>query len=271
MARSKINVLSNELDQAPKTRSAGYDEVVDSMREDMAKALDGVNIPNILSNESDEAPKTRAAGYEQNVLEPLKKEIDKAMDRIFLDGSDVIADYMNDNTNMNDNTVPLKRLLELRPGDHLSFEIKREKHEPRWITQTVWHLTFLENLSNIRNFIPLEGHWKLQPGEKSLIIVVEKDYKDPKLWKLHAEQLEYPGNRSLLMEWAFFHNPNVSDERFKEIIWTAENKEESGEGIKNDEEKTGVEAEEKKESDNPMKNKSDNKKSWRDTIKWWFK
>jgi len=29
--------------------------------------------------------------------------------------------------------------------------------------------------------------------EVNIIIVVEKDAKDSKLWKIHAEQLEYPG------------------------------------------------------------------------------
>jgi hypothetical protein len=84
MARRKVNVLSNELDQAPKTREAGYGKVVNSMR----------------------------------------KEINEAMDRIFLNGSDVIADYMN-----HTDRIPIKQLLELQPGDHLSFEVKREKIE----------------------------------------------------------------------------------------------------------------------------------------------
>jgi hypothetical protein len=85
MARRKINVVSNELDQAPKTRAAGYGKVVNSMR----------------------------------------KEINEAMDRIFLDGSKVLADYMN-----HTNKLPIKQLLELQPGDRLSFEVKREKIEP---------------------------------------------------------------------------------------------------------------------------------------------
>ena len=55
MAKRKVNVLSNELDQAPKTRAAGYGKVVNSMR----------------------------------------KEINETMDRIFMDWNDVLCDYMN--------------------------------------------------------------------------------------------------------------------------------------------------------------------------------
>ncbi|MBR7036431.1 hypothetical protein IKI14_00755 [bacterium] len=42
------------------------------------------NKPKILSNELDQSPKTRAAGYEENVLKPLQKEINEKMDTIFM-------------------------------------------------------------------------------------------------------------------------------------------------------------------------------------------
>jgi hypothetical protein len=84
MATPKVNVISNDLDQAPKTRAAGYGKVVDSMREEMTEAMNGVNVPNIISNESDQAPKTRAAGYERNVLAPLYDEIDNRMEMLFM-------------------------------------------------------------------------------------------------------------------------------------------------------------------------------------------
>jgi hypothetical protein len=84
MPKRKIKVLSNERDEAPKTRAAGYGKVVDSMRKEMTEAMNGVNVPNIISNESDQAPKTRAAGYEQNVLAPLYDEIDNRMEMLFM-------------------------------------------------------------------------------------------------------------------------------------------------------------------------------------------
>lgn len=225
MTKRKVNVLSNELDQAPKTRAAGYGKVIDSMR----------------------------------------KEINEAMDRIFLNGSDVIANYMN-----HTDRIPIKQLLELQPGDHLSFEVKREKTESSvGFIETVWHPAFLWDFNNFtNNCYRFEEDWVIKPGEKSLIIVVEKDAKDPKSWKIHAEQLEYPGKWAMLMQWMFFHNPNVSDEKFQEIIWSGKNKEEIKEQLKeniNEE----IEIEEKEEK-NTEEKKEESKKWFGETIKWWF-
>ncbi len=225
MTKRKVNVLSNELDQAPKTRAAGYGKVIDSMR----------------------------------------KEINKAMDRIFLNGSDVIADYMN-----HADKIPIKQLLELKPGDHLSFEVKREKTESSGgFIETVWHPAFLWDFNNFtNNCYRFEEDWVIKPGEKSLIIVVEKDVKDPKSWKIHAEQLEYPGKWAMLMQWMFFHNPNVSDEKFQEIIWSGKNKEEIKEQLKeNINEEIEIEEKEEKKAE---EKKEESKKWLGKTIKWWF-
>ena len=243
MARRKINVVSNELDQAPKNRAAGYGKVVNSMR----------------------------------------KEISEAMDRIFLKWSDVLADYMN-----HADRLPIKQLLELKPGDHLSFEVKREEIEYNWFTQTVWHPAFLWDFNNFtNNCYWFEEEWAIKPGQKSTIIVVEKGIKDPKMWKIHAEQLEFPGKWAMLMSGMFFHNPDVSDERFQEIMWTEYKKEEIKDQIKeNINEEIEIEEEEEKEGKKSEQDKWDKskdvnfkerkvgepeKKSLWDTIKWWFK
>lgn len=227
MTKRKVNVLSNELDQAPKNRAAGYGKVIDSMR----------------------------------------KEINEAMDRIFLNGSDVLADYMN-----HTNKIPLKQLLELKPWDRLSFEVKREKVESTWWTETVWHPAFLWDFNNFtNNCFMFEEEWPLKPGEKSLIIVVETDPQDAKRRKVHAEQLEYPGKWAMLMQGMYFHNPDVSDEKFKKIVWTEYKKEEMKEQIKeNLEEEIKIEEDEAK---NEKKSDKEDKKekSLGDKIKWWFK
>lgn len=236
MARRKINVVSNELDQAPKTRAAGYGKVVNSMR----------------------------------------KEISEAMDRIFLNGSDVIADYMN-----HTDKIPIKQLLELQPGDHLSFEVKREKIEYNWFTQTVWHPAFLWDFNNFtNNCYWFEEEWAIKPGQKSTIIVVEKGIKDPKMWRIHAEQLEYPGEWVMLKSGLFFYNPNVSDEKFQEIVWTEYKKEELKEQIKeNINEEIELEEKEEKKAEQVKWDKSKDvnfkehkvgEKSLWDTIKWRF-
>ena len=246
MARRKINVVSNELDQAPKNRTAGYGKVVNSMR----------------------------------------KEISEAMDRIFLNGSKVIANYMN-----HSDRVPVERLLELKPGDHLSFEVKREEVKYDWFTETVWYATSLWGFNNfVDHCLKFEEEWPIKPGQKSTIIVVEKDVKDPKIWKIHAEQLEYPGGWAMLKSGLFFHNPNVSDEKFQEIIKKSEDeekeakKEEIKEQIKeNINEEIEIEEEEEKEGKKAKQNKWNKskdvnfkehkvgEKSLWDTVKWWFK
>ena len=224
MATPKVNVISNDLDQAPKTRAAGYGKVVDSMREEMTEAMNGVNVPNIISNESDQAPKTRAAGYEQNVLAPLYDEIDNRMEMLFMKWSELICDYVNKFVNTQDTRFICDQIMILEPGDSLSFEIKREKRKSTWWRdQTVWPLvsplSYDEKLRNFNNNCYWKGEKKLKEWEILTVIVVKKDENDPYLLHIHAEQLETPNIWAQLPEWAeFFHNPNVSDDEFERII-----------------------------------------------------
>lgn len=223
MATPKVNVTSNDLDQAPKTRAAGYGKVVDSMRKEMTEAMNGVNVPNIISNESDQAPKTRAAGYEQNVLEPLQNEIADRMDMLFMKWSELICDYVNKFVNTQVTRLICDQIMILEPGDSLSFEINRERKESTWWRDlAVWPLVSpLSYNENLRNF--KKCYWK---GEKELkeweiltVIVVKKDVNDPYLLHIHAEQLEKPRKWAQLPERAeFFHNSNVSDDEFERII-----------------------------------------------------
>jgi hypothetical protein len=176
MRKKRINVLSNELDQAPKTRAAWYGKVVDSMR----------------------------------------KEMNKAMDTIFMNWNDSICEYINNP----EYPIPTQLIMDLEPGDSLSFEVKREKVEKGdGFTNAVWHAAFFWDFNNfIHNCYRIQKEWPLKEGEISTIIVVEKNEKDPNVLEVHAEQLEYPPAWSFLSKGTFFHNPNVSDEKFKKII-----------------------------------------------------
>ena len=305
MPKSKINVTSNKLDQAPKTRAAGYGKVVDSMRDEMTEALNGVNVPKILSNKSDQAPKTRAAGYEKNVLEPLQNEINKRMDMLFLnwakfevDWNKSIRDYLQKFLNDKGNEFIWNCILKTQPWDSFTFEIKREKIKPTgWFSTAVWHPAFLWDSSNslgnyIHNFYWRAGDWYIKPWEMSTAIVVKKDAENPDLLHIHAEQLEYPAEWSLLMDWLFFHNPNVKDKEFEKIAKTLEDesKEETKELLKeNIKEEIEIEEKESKrektedkgekseeKSEKPIDKKPEDtgknkKKSLKDTFKWWFK
>lgn len=56
------------------------------------------NRPKILSNELDQAPKTHKAWYDK-VIKSLKEDILKAMDQIILQWNDTLCDYINNNQN----------------------------------------------------------------------------------------------------------------------------------------------------------------------------
>ena len=181
------------------------------------------NKPNILSNELDQAPKTQKAWYDK-VIKSLKDDILKAMEQIILQWNDTLCDYINNNQNR----IPVNEILALKAWESLAFEVKREKIENKWwFIQAVWHPAFLWQFHNFtENCYWFQKNWAIKPGEKSLIMVVEKDKKDDKILKLHAEQLEYPWPNTFVMKWMFFHNPDVSEERFNEILLKQEDKEE---------------------------------------------
>lgn len=214
----KRNVLSNEFDQAPKTHDAWYWERVNEMRSDMIEAMNSVNIPNIHSNYLDQAPKTREAWY-QKVLDSLSDEINECMDSYILRWNDTLCNWMNDNQD----NMPMKAILELKPWEKLSFEVKREKVGV-WIQVTAWHPAFAWDFPNFMHNL-YTREWPLEPWTKSLIIVVKKDNDDDKILNIHAEQLEYPWKNAMVMKWMYFFDEDVDPEKFRKITWYTDNEE----------------------------------------------
>ena len=175
---------------------------------------------NITSNELDQAPKTRAAGYEENVLKPLQKEINERMDRMLLEWSDTICDYINDFVSKNDdyNRYIAYRILNLWLWDSITFEIKREKVKYEWWRKAVWHPVYSDFGEFNHNFIWKSKYWPLQQWEISTAIVIKRDENDSKIFHVHAEQLENPGKWAMLSGGTLFHNPKLSDKDFQETI-----------------------------------------------------
>ena len=207
------------------------------------------NKPKILSNELDQSPKTRAAGYEENVLKPLQKEINEKMDTIFMHWSDLICDYVNDFANEPNNRFILERISALKPWDSMTFEIKREKIKYSWRRKTVWDPIFPESINKYFHNFYSRTKTLPEPWEVSSSIIIKKDENDPKLLEVHAEQFEYPGKWAFLSNGIFFHNPNVSDEDFQDIItknsdWEENSAEETAQDYK--------------------------KETWNNKIKWWL-
>lgn len=193
------------------------------------------NKPNILSNELDQAPKTHRAWYDK-VVKSLKEEIKNAMDQVILTWDGALCDYIDNNYDK----VPVRQILALEPGQSLSFEVKREKQQGKWwFIKAVWHPAFMWDFRNFTdNCYRFEKYWAIKPWQKSLVIVVEKDRDDDKLLKVHAEQLEYPWPNSFVMRWMFFHNPDVSEEEFAQILSNEDAPVEDAEKNDNKDEKT---------------------------------
>ena len=190
-----------------------------------AKIMAGRKI-NVVSNKRDHAPKNRAAWYGKVILS-MKKEITEAMDVIFVDWSDILVSYIYNHKN----NIPYEQILKLRPGDSLSFEIKREKIEYGWFRETAWPWTLQGFYNFSHNWLRASDTWELKPGEKSLIIVVKTNPIDSKSRKIHAEQLEWAkssnlGGWALINEGMFYHDPNVSDKKFQDIVWDDDEKDE---------------------------------------------
>lgn len=66
------------------------------MRANIVEAMNSLNVPKIYSNKLDQVSKTRAAWY-QNVLDSLSDEINECMDSYILNWNDTFCNWMNDN------------------------------------------------------------------------------------------------------------------------------------------------------------------------------
>ena len=167
---------------------------------------------NVISNKLDQVPKTRKHGY-WKVVNSMRKEIAERLDAIIMRWDDEFWAWMNENRK----DIPVLAILNLKPWECLAIEAKREevKNEWWWI-KAVWHPVF--HIPRAFNEYYTKN-WPLKKWMKSLVVVVEKDKDDPKVWNLHAEQLEIPWENSFTMEWMLFHNPDVKGQDFKEILW----------------------------------------------------
>lgn len=266
MPREDVNTTNNIINPKSKKDSLSDEarknliEHLQSIPNEEFEAMEPVNVPNILDNELDQAPKTKEAGYEENVLRPLAKEIDERMDMFFMNWSDLICDYITDFVNKPENRFILDKISSLKPWDSMAFEIKREKVKDWWWRVAVWHPASPEDLNNYFHNFYSRNKNPIERWEVSSAIIIKKDENDPKLIKVHAEQLEIPKKWAMLDFRVVnsFHNPDVSDEDFEEIIKAESNEE--------------AEDNEAKEQKNEVKKewKKEKNKSIKDKFKWRF-
>lgn len=183
-----------------------------------------MNKVNILSNELDQAPKTKENWYQER-LDEMKDVIYEAFDQcVDLDGDEIITNRIK----KNQVELPLAHLNELKDGETLAIELKRDNLDektgernkapgfPKFLEDTIF--------SKLENIKVKPGRTELQPGEKTTILIIQKKVTDPKFpenkdFKTRIIEFALPGENTLLPKGMVFEK-ELKGEEFKDIIDT---------------------------------------------------
>ena len=183
-----------------------------------------MNKVNILSNELDQAPKTKENWYQER-LDEMKDVIYEAFDQcVDLDGDEIITNRIK----KNQVELPLDHLNELKDGETLAIELKREQLDekpgernkapgfPKFLGDTVF--------SKLENIKVKPGRTKLQPREKTTILIIKKKVADPKFpenkdFKVSIIEFALPGENTLLTKGMVFEK-ELTGKEFEDIIDT---------------------------------------------------
>ena len=183
-----------------------------------------MNKVNILSNELDQAPKTKENWYQKR-LDEMKDVIYKAFDQlVVLDSDEIITNRIK----KNEGELPLTLLNELKDGETLPIELKREQldEKPGERNKAPGFPKFLEDtiFSKLENIKVKPGRTELQPGEKTTILIIQKKVTDPKFpenkdFKTKIIEFALPGENTLLLEEMVFEK-ELNGKEFEDIIDT---------------------------------------------------
>ena len=183
-----------------------------------------MNKVNILSNELDQAPKTKENWYQKR-LDEMKDVIYKAFDQLVVfDGDEIITNRIK----KNEGELPLTHLNELKDGEILPIELKREQldEKPGERNKAPGFPKFLEDtiFSKLENIKVKPGRTELQPGEKTTILIIQKKVTDPKFpenkdFKTKIIEFALPGENTLLLEEMVFEK-ELNGKEFEDIINT---------------------------------------------------
>lgn len=179
-----------------------------------------MNKANILSNELDQAPKTHKAGYQHRIKE-LSKDIESALDQIYLTGDEAIESRFSENGN----SLPLYEITKLQDGKTLALELKREKtaekrggrNEAPSMPIGPERSLFLNSHNTLsKNTEPLKA------GEKAVYLLIKKTYSDPKFphnknYEIKAVEFSVPGENTLLSGGLFFEE-ELKGEAFRKAL-----------------------------------------------------
>ena len=183
-----------------------------------------MNKVNILSNELDQAPKTKENWYQER-LDAMKDVIYKAFDQLVVfDGDEIITDRIKKNegelpltllNKLKDGEIlpiELKReQLDEKPGER-----NKAPGFPKFLEDTIF--------SKLKNIKVNPRRTELQPGEKTTILIIQKKVTDPKFpenkdFKTKIIEFALPGENTLLLEEMVFEK-ELNGKEFEDIIDT---------------------------------------------------
>ncbi len=155
----------------------------------------------------------------------MKDVIYKAFDQLVdLDGDEIITNRIK----KNQVELPLAHLNELKDGETLAIELKREQldEKPGERNKAPGFPKFLEDtvFSKLENIKVKPGRTKLQPREKTTILIIQKKVTDPKFpenkdFKVSIIEFALPGENTLLTKGMVFEK-ELNGEEFEDIIDT---------------------------------------------------
>jgi len=183
-----------------------------------------MNKVNILSNELDQAPKTKENWYQKR-LDEMKDVIYKAFDQLVVfDGDEIITNRIKKNegelpltllNKLKDGEIlPIKlkrEQLDEKPGER-----NKAPGFPKFLEDTIF--------SKLENIKVKPGRTELQPGEKTTILIIQKKVTDPKFpenkdFKTKIIEFALPGENTLLLEEIVFEK-ELNGKEFEDIIDT---------------------------------------------------
>lgn len=184
-----------------------------------------MNKVNILSNKLDQAPKTKENWYQER-LDEMKDVIYKAFDQFdqYVDGDKIITNRIK----KNQSELPLDHLNELKDGETLAIELKRDNldEKPGERNKAPGFPKFLEDtiFSKLENIKVKPERTELQPGEKTTILIIQKKVTDPKFpenkdFKTKIIEFALPGENTFLLEEMVFEK-ELTGKEFEDIIDT---------------------------------------------------
>ena len=156
----------------------------------------------------------------------MKDVIYKAFDQFdqYVDGDKIITNRIK----KNQSELPLDHLNELKDGETLAIELKRDNldEKPGERNKAPGFPKFLEDtiFSKLENIKVKPGRTELQPGEKTTILIIQKKVTDPKFpenkdFKTKIIEFALPGENTFLLEEMVFEK-ELTGKEFEDIIDT---------------------------------------------------